>query len=94
LRGEGWGEGLTFEFGQKLKKNSVKILNDIVVPNADDAVTEGAQLTVTLSVFRGLRMLAAVKLDNQPPFSTNEVHMVAGNRVLPDEFEAAQLTTA
>jgi len=42
LRGEGRGEGLFFEFGQEHLKNPVRILDDIVVPDADHAITEGA----------------------------------------------------
>jgi hypothetical protein len=41
-RGEGWGEGRFFEFAEEHLKNAVEILHDVVVPNADDAITERA----------------------------------------------------
>ena len=41
LRGEGRGEGLFFEFGQQRLENPVQILNDIVIPDAHHAITEG-----------------------------------------------------
>src|SRR5215471_14794916 len=52
LRGEGRGEGLLFEFGQECLENTVEILNDIVVPDADYAMTEGAEVAIALLVFR------------------------------------------
>ena len=42
LRGEGRGEGLFFEFGQERLENPFKIVNYILVPDVDHAVTEGA----------------------------------------------------
>ena len=38
MRGEGRGEGLFFEFGQKRLENPVQILNDIVIPEFDNQV--------------------------------------------------------
>jgi hypothetical protein len=40
LRGEGWGEGLPPKFGQEMLKYSIDVLNHLIVPNADNAVTE------------------------------------------------------
>ena len=40
LRGEGRGEGLFFEFGQERLENPFKIVNYILVPDVDHAVTE------------------------------------------------------
>src|SRR5271167_1428822 len=73
LRGEGWGEGLSFEFGQEHLENSVQIIDDIAVPDADHAITQGAQLAVALPVFGAFGVLAAVELDNQAPLAANEV---------------------
>jgi hypothetical protein len=94
LRGEGRGEGLFFEFEQKHLENPVQILDDIVVPDADHAITEGAQVGVALLVFEVSRMLTAVELDNQMPLATNEVGVVPINGLLAYKFEAAELSTA
>jgi hypothetical protein len=94
LGGEGRGEGLFFEFGKERLKDPVQILNDFVVPDADHAITEGAEVAVALPVFRAFRMLAAVEFDNQAPLATNEVDVVAVYGLLADEFEAAELPTA
>jgi hypothetical protein len=82
------------QFGQERLENPVQILDDIVVPYADYAITEGGELAVALPVFSAVRMLAAVEFDNYPPFATNEVHVVAIDGRLADEFEAAELAAA
>ena len=65
MRGEGRGEGRFFELGQERFEHPVEILNDIVVPDADYAITEGAEVAVALLVFQAFRMLPAVEFDNQ-----------------------------
>ena len=60
-----------FELGQKRLENPVQIFDDIVVPDADHAVTEGAQPAVTMPVFEAFRVLAAVELDYQAPLAAN-----------------------
>ena len=44
-----------------------------------------------LGVFR---VLAPVELDNQAPLATNEIDVVAVDRLLASEFEAAESATA
>ena len=41
LAGDGRGEGLSPQFGQHPFENSVNVLDNIIIPDADDAVTEG-----------------------------------------------------
>jgi hypothetical protein len=91
LRGEGRGEGLFFKLGQEGLENTVEILNDIVVPDADYAITEGAEVAVALVVFLTSEMLAAVEFDDQASLAANEVDVVAIDGLLADEFEAAEL---
>jgi hypothetical protein len=50
LRGEGRGEGLFFELGQEGFEDTVEILDDIIVPDADHPITEGAEVAVALLV--------------------------------------------
>jgi tetratricopeptide (TPR) repeat protein len=52
LRGEGSGEGLFFEFGQKRLENAIEILDRAVVPDADRATTEGVKCALAVPVFR------------------------------------------
>ena len=94
LRGEGWGEGRFLEFGQKSLENPVQIFYDIVVPDADHVIAEGAERAVALLVFGAFRVLAAVELDNQAPLAAGKVHVVRIDRLLADKFEATELSSA
>jgi hypothetical protein len=94
LRGEGRREGRFFEFGQERLQNSVKIVDDFVVPDAEHAIAEGAEGTVALLVLGTFRVLTAIEFDNQATFTANEVAAVSINGLLADEFEAAELPTA
>jgi hypothetical protein len=93
-RGEGRGEGVFCEFGQEHLENSIEVLDDIVVPNANHAIAEGAKCAIAAPVFRTFRVLAAVELNNQPPLAANKIHVVSSNRLLAHEFEAAELPGA
>jgi hypothetical protein len=83
-----------FEFGEERLENPVQILNDIVVPDVDHAITAGAEIAVALRVFLASGMLAAVEFDNQAPLATSEVEVVTIDGLLADEFEAAKLSAA
>jgi hypothetical protein len=86
LRGEGWGEGLSFEFGHERLENSVEIVYYIVVPDSDHTIPERAKRAIALPVFAVFSVLAAVELDYQAPFAANKVDVVSSNRLLADEF--------
>ena len=94
MRGEGRGEGPLFELRQQHLENSVQILDNIVVPDADHAITESAKCTITAPVFGAVRVLAAVEFDDQTPLAADKVGVVTGDRLLAGEFEAAELTAA
>ena len=75
-------------------ENPVQIFDDVVVPDADHAITEGAERAVTMPVFEAFRVLAAIELDNQAPLAADKVHVVAIDGLLADKFEATQLPSA
>jgi len=94
LRGEGWGEGLLFEFRQQRLENAIEILDHIIVPDTDHPITERAKGAIAVPVVAAFRVLAAVELDNQAPLAANEVDEILTDGLLADEFEAAQLPAA
>jgi len=94
LREEGWGEGRFIEFGQEPLQNPVEIFEDVVVPDADHAITEGAKRAIALPVFGAFRVLAAVELNYQAPLAADKVDVVAIDGLLTSEFEAAELSSA
>ena len=75
-------------------ENPVQIFDDVVVPDADHAITEGAERAIALPVFGAFRVLAAIELDYQAPLAADKVHVIAIDRLLPDKFEAAELPSA
>jgi hypothetical protein len=94
LRGEGWGEGLLFEFRQQRLENAIEILNHIIVPDTDHPITEGAKCTIALPIVAAFRVLASVELDNQAPFAANKVDVILTDWLLADKFVAAELPGA
>jgi hypothetical protein len=94
VRGEGWGEGRFFEFSQERLQNPLQILNDVIIPDADHAIAEGAKFAVALTVFGIFRVLAVVELYDQAPIATNEVDIIPADGLLADEFAATELATA
>jgi hypothetical protein len=42
LAGRGWSEGPFFEFGLERFENPIEVIDDIVVPEADHAITKDA----------------------------------------------------
>ena len=48
-------------------ENSVQVVDDTVVPNADHAIAVGAKCAIAVPVLGTFRVLAAVELDKQAP---------------------------
>ena len=94
MRGEGRGEGLLFEFAEEHLEYPVEIFDDLVVPDANHAITEGMEFSVASSVLWTFEVLAAVEFDDQAPLATNEVDIVPIDGLLADKLEAAQLPCA
>jgi hypothetical protein len=90
LAGRGVGEGLFFEFAKKRGENPFQVLDDVIVPEPDHALTQGLALSVALPVLHSFRVLAAVEFDDQAPFTTNKVGIVPIDRLLSDKLEAAE----
>ena len=76
---------------KSIRSTPLQILMNIVVPDADHAITERIKIAVALPVVRAIRMLAAVELDDQAPLATNKVGRGSDQRA---EFEATELPTA
>jgi hypothetical protein len=65
----------------------------IVVPEAQNTPTLRLQPFVAPRVMCGVRMLAAIRFDDQAGFDASEIGDVGRNGVLPSEVPAAQLPT-
>jgi hypothetical protein len=52
-------------------ENSVQVVDDIVVPNADYTIAVGAKCAIAVPVSGTFGVLAAVDLDNQAPLAAD-----------------------
>jgi len=75
-------------------QNPVQIFDDIVVPDGDHAITEGAERVIALPVFGAFRVLAAIEFGYQAPLAADKVHVIAIDGLLADKFEASELSSA
>jgi hypothetical protein len=68
-------------------ENAVRIFEDVVVPEADDAIAEGFDHMRARSIDIS-RMLSSVELDREAQASAGEVGDMRANGKLADEFRA------
>ena len=69
-------------------ENTLDIGHDIVIPDTQNSIVVLTQPTITRSIGKAVRVLAAVNFDNQTFFSADEIDDVAANSVLSNEFVA------
>ena len=84
----------TAQLRQNMTADIVEMLQDFVVPEAQDAETFGAEEGVALSVVEAVAVLAAVDLNDQPGFEADKIEDVAAQRDLSAEFGASELAVA
>ena len=96
LAGEGWGEGVVrLKSSQQFLQDTLNIGEDIIVPESNHSVTQVDQLICSDPILlNAIRMLAAIKFDNQPRHWTVEIDDVIAERHLSPEFPAIQLFVA
>jgi len=76
-------------------ENRLDLGQDFVVPKAYDAPAATLEIFAPPPVvFFLIRVLASVELDDESAFGTREVGIVATDRMLPTELEAAQSPVA
>jgi len=79
------------QFAQYGLQNAFGVLKHIVVPEAEHAIVLLAKPLVARPVMLIHHMLPAINFDDDPPVSAYEVDDIPSDRLLPDEFEPAQL---
>ena len=79
---------------QNMTADIVEMLQDLVVPEAQDAEAFGAEEGVTIKVVEAVAVLAAVDLNDEPGFEADEIEDVAEQRNLAAEFGAGELSVA
>ncbi len=79
---------------QNVTADIIEMLQDLVVPEAQDAKTFGAEEGVTMKVVEAVAMLAAIDLNDQSGFEADEIEDVATQWHLAAEFGTAELSVA
>lgn len=82
------------QFGADAFQHAIHIREDIMVPEADDAVAMRFDQRGARDVAVAGRMLSAVQFDHQSRRPASEVRDMCPDRKLTDEFEAVDLPRA
>ncbi len=67
---------------------------NIVIPDANDAISQRREVMIALLVGWTVRVLTTVDLDNQSSFTAKEISIVRAERHLSDKFKPGNLTIA
>src|SRR5207237_1680590 len=65
-------------------------IDDIVIPDPNDAVAEGCEVRVANSIGGVIGMLSAIDLDDQPLLAADEIDVITSDRLLASELEPAK----
>jgi hypothetical protein len=75
--------------------NAIQVIKYLIIPESQHTkpclLQKPRAYSVGIDIFR---VLAAVQLDNEPSFQTDEIHDVVPERVLAPEFAAIKLPSA
>ena len=83
-----------FEFFQDCNQDAVGVLQDVVVPETDYAVTVGFDDLRSGVIGGAVAVLPAIKFDRKPGGAARKIDHVIPDRILPREFETANLAGA
>ena len=74
--------------------NAVQVVNDLGVPESEDAVPAREQASIATIVGFTLGMLASIEFDQQLGLAAGEISKIRSNGTLSDELVAAQSSVA
>jgi hypothetical protein len=71
-------------------QHSLDVLEDLIVPKSQHAVTTVNQPLVANHIAFAGRVLTAVDFNNKPPLTANKINYVWPNRLLTDKLASIQ----
>src|SRR5690242_18298794 len=83
-----------FELRCEHRNDALGVRQDVVAPDADDAIAQDREKSITLSIGNTVGVLPAIDLDDQIPRAADEIGNVWPNRLLSREFKSAQAAIA
>jgi len=66
-------------------QNAGRVLQDFIVPEAENPPTGIDQGLIADNIGAGSPMLTAIGFDNQPSFNACEIHHIGRDRILPSK---------
>jgi len=86
------GSHRSLQFRQNCGKNTIHIADDVIVPKAKSSIALTRKECVTPQIIsRPVRMLSAIRLNNQTKLNTKKIGNVRTHRHLSTELRIAQL---
>ena len=80
---------------QNCPNHSIKVVHYLVIPESNDTIAEGCQLTRALSIAVCLcEVGTSIEFDDEAVLKCAEVHNISANRVLSAKAHAAQFASA
>ena len=94
-RERGWGEGAnSFQGGKNRLQNSLRIPQNLVIPEAQDAKPLGNQPGIAFRIVSRFVMLPTIRLNDQSCSQIDEISNVRAYRLLSLELAAGQAMPA
>lgn len=75
-------------------KNTLHIVQHVVVPEAENTIFVCDEPSVTRSIASTVGVLAAIHFDDQTALTADQINRIRSDRLLPDEFVSVQSSTA
>jgi hypothetical protein len=82
----------TVQHFEDSQKHSLRILQNVMIPEADDPETARRQISIAPQIRRAFAVLTAVGLNDKPLLERNEINNPRTDRHLPAEFHVCQLS--
>jgi len=67
------------QFGLQHLKHAIHIRQNVVVPDADNAITKACKVLVAPAVAAIIRMLSTINFDYQPLLATDEIDVIVSD---------------
>jgi hypothetical protein len=78
--------------GRNHLKHTIHTAHDVIIPKPEYPIIVFAQPAIAFKVALAFRVLSAVELNHQPPFTAQKIDYVIANRLLTYELMSVQRT--
>jgi hypothetical protein len=75
-------------------ENAARVFKHVIVPEAEDSEASRPEVRIASAVAAALRVMPAIRFNDQRSFKTDEIHDVGCDDVLPADLEPRHSTIA